>query len=85
MFSRGTLAGENGRLRCAVVDLSAADARLTLLATAASERDITAGLQISHRTVHKHLQRSYRPLAVANPPQAAAIAWGATVKSDVVV
>lgn len=48
---------------------------LQLLATGASERDIAIRLQISPRTVYKHLQRTYRQLAVTNRSHAAAIAW----------
>jgi len=48
---------------------------LQLLATGASERDIATRLQISPRTVYKHLQRTYRQLAVTNRSHAAAIAW----------
>jgi DNA-binding CsgD family transcriptional regulator len=48
---------------------------LQLLATGASERDIAERLDISHRTVQKHLERCYRCLGVTNRSRAAAIAW----------
>jgi DNA-binding NarL/FixJ family response regulator len=48
---------------------------LLLVATGASEREIAARLEISHRTVEKHLERCYRRLGVNNRSLAASIAW----------
>jgi len=48
---------------------------LQLLAIGATERDIATRLQISHRTVQKHLERCYRRLNVTNRSHAGAIAW----------
>jgi DNA-binding CsgD family transcriptional regulator len=48
---------------------------LQLLATGIDERAIAIRLQISHRTVQKHLQRCYRQLGVNNRLHASAIAW----------
>lgn len=54
---------------------------IQLLATGATERDIATHLHISHRTVQKHLQRSYRTLNVNNRSQAARLAW-ATLSTE---
>lgn len=51
---------------------------LQLLAAGASERDIAVRLRVSHRTVQKHLQLSYRQLGVHSRSQAAAVAWSLT-------
>jgi DNA-binding CsgD family transcriptional regulator len=51
---------------------------LALVATGAAEHDIADRLDISHRTVQKHLQRCYRQLGVNNRSQAAKIAWSTT-------
>jgi DNA-binding CsgD family transcriptional regulator len=48
---------------------------LQLLATGAAERDIAQRLGLSHRTVQKHLQMTYRRLGVHSRSQAAATAW----------
>jgi DNA-binding CsgD family transcriptional regulator len=48
---------------------------LQLLATGVSDKDIATHLQISPRTVHKHLERCYRTLAVRTRSEAAAVAW----------
>jgi DNA-binding NarL/FixJ family response regulator len=48
---------------------------LALIASGAAERDIAQRLQISHRTVEKHLERCYRRLGVNNRSLAASVAW----------
>jgi DNA-binding CsgD family transcriptional regulator len=48
---------------------------LQLVATGASEQDIAARLNISHRTVQKHLERCYRQLNVTSRSEAATLAW----------
>ncbi len=45
------------------------------LATGMAERDIAAALNLSVRTVEKHLQNAYRRLGVRTRSQAAAIVW----------
>jgi DNA-binding CsgD family transcriptional regulator len=50
---------------------------LRLVATGLSERDIARRLGISHRTVQKHLERSYRELGVSSRSAAAEVAWSA--------
>jgi DNA-binding CsgD family transcriptional regulator len=47
-----------------------------LLANGCSDREIGAALEISHRTVQKHLQRCYAKLGVHDREQAAALALG---------
>jgi DNA-binding CsgD family transcriptional regulator len=47
-----------------------------LLANGCSDREIAAALEISHRTVQKHLQRCYAKLGVHDRGQAAALALG---------
>jgi DNA-binding NarL/FixJ family response regulator len=41
----------------------------------AADRDIATRLEISHRTVQKHLQSCYRQLGVTSRSRAAAVAW----------
>lgn len=48
---------------------------LLLVATGGSERSIASQLGISHRTVQKHLERTYRVLGVSSRSEAAAIVW----------
>jgi DNA-binding CsgD family transcriptional regulator len=48
---------------------------LQLLATGVAECDIATRLQVSQRTVQKHLERCYRQLNVNNRSHAGAIAW----------
>lgn len=48
---------------------------LQLPAIGATERDIATHLQISQRTVQKHLERCYRTLVVASRSQATELAW----------
>ncbi len=48
---------------------------LQLVATGAAERDIAVHLNISHRTVQKHLERCYRHLGVNSRSEAARVAW----------
>jgi DNA-binding CsgD family transcriptional regulator len=51
---------------------------LQLMAIGARERDIAIHLQLSPRTVEKHLERCYRILGVHNRTQAAELAWATT-------
>jgi DNA-binding CsgD family transcriptional regulator len=48
---------------------------LLMVASGASEHDIAARLNISQRTVQKHLERCYRRLGVVNRSGAAAVVW----------
>jgi DNA-binding CsgD family transcriptional regulator len=48
---------------------------LRLVATGAAEHEIAAHLNISYRTVQKHLEHCYRRLGVNSRSQAAGIAW----------
>jgi DNA-binding CsgD family transcriptional regulator len=48
---------------------------LLMVATGASENDIAARLNISQRTVQKHLERCYRTLGVVTRSGAAAVVW----------
>jgi DNA-binding CsgD family transcriptional regulator len=48
---------------------------LQLIATGAAEHDIAVRLNISHRTVQKHLERCYRHLRVNSRSEAATVAW----------
>ena len=48
---------------------------LRLVATGAAEHEIAGRLDISHRTVQKHLEQCYRRLGVNSRSQAAALAW----------
>jgi DNA-binding CsgD family transcriptional regulator len=48
---------------------------LLLLARGASNRDIAAELSISERTVHKHVQNSFKKLQVGDRSAAAARCW----------
>lgn len=48
---------------------------LRMVATGASEHDIAVRLNISQRTVQKHLERSYRKLGVVTRSGAAAVVW----------
>jgi DNA-binding NarL/FixJ family response regulator len=58
--------------------LTTAQARvLSRIALGASTAQIARELHIAQRTVHKHLQRTYRVLDVANRAGAASKAWGA--------
>lgn len=62
--------------------LTARQARvLQLSASGVGERDIATHLQISHRTVQKHLERAYRVLGVHNRTQALAAAWASLESS----
>jgi DNA-binding CsgD family transcriptional regulator len=54
---------------------------LQAVATGGAEREIVQRLAISHRTVQKHLERSYRRLGVNSRSRAARIAW-ATMARD---
>jgi AraC-like DNA-binding protein len=51
---------------------------LQLVAVGIAEPDIATRLQISRRTVQKHLERCYRQLNVNNRSHAGAIAWSTT-------
>jgi DNA-binding NarL/FixJ family response regulator len=48
---------------------------LTHVAHGQSNADIAAALNVSERTIGKHLQRTYRKLDVTNRSQAATLAW----------
>ncbi len=48
---------------------------LRLVATGAAEHEIAASLNISYRTVQKHLEQCYRRLGVNSRSQAAGVAW----------
>ena len=48
---------------------------VALVALGASNRDIATDLAVSERTVHKHLQHSFRKLEVPSRSAAAAVAW----------
>jgi DNA-binding CsgD family transcriptional regulator len=48
---------------------------MSLVAFGASNRDIAAHLDVSERTVQKHLERSFRKLRVTNRSRAAKVAW----------
>ena len=62
--------------RLVALGLTARQAEVLLLvATGAAEREIAARLEISHRTVEKHLERCYRRLGVNSRSLAASIAW----------
>jgi DNA-binding CsgD family transcriptional regulator len=51
---------------------------LQLLAIGVADGDIATHLQLSPRTVEKHLERCYRALAVHNRSQASELAWATT-------
>ncbi|HWF72257.1 MAG TPA: helix-turn-helix transcriptional regulator [Solirubrobacteraceae bacterium] len=51
---------------------------LQLTAIGASERDIAAHLELSPRTVEKHLERCYRALGVHDRARASELAWATT-------
>lgn len=53
-----------------------------LVATGGSNRDIAATLQVSDRTVQKHLERCFRKLGVTTRSAASARAWELTSRSD---
>jgi DNA-binding CsgD family transcriptional regulator len=48
---------------------------LRLASMGRSDRDIAPALQISHRTVQKHLQNCYRKLGVRDRSEAAGVVW----------
>ncbi len=48
---------------------------LTHVAHGQSNADVAAALNVSERTIGKHLQRSYHKLGVTNRSQAATLAW----------
>ncbi len=50
---------------------------LQLLSIGTADRDIATHLQISLRTVHKHVENCYRLLGVNSRAEAAAVAWAA--------
>jgi len=55
---------------------------LSLVATGAADREIARRLEVSHRTVAKHLERSYRLLGVASRSEAAGRAWAAAAQAE---
>lgn len=55
---------------------------LRLVCMGRSDRDTALELGLSYRTVQKHLERSYRKLAVGGRSEAASAVWGRLPKGD---
>jgi AraC-like DNA-binding protein len=79
--SLGTAPRIPAREQLAALGLSKRQAEvLQLVAVGVAEPDIATRLQISQRTVQKHLERCYRQLNVNNRSHAGAIAWSTTAQ-----